>query len=179
MKRRVGRIAGCVAGALAVLLIGCGSQQNVGSGAGAEGQSAPDLKLPLKKGAEPTSLSSLRGKVVLLDFWATWCAPCKESIPELEHLYQKYHDRGFEIVGVSMDEPGKRADVDAQVKAMGMTYPVVLSDEIPDLKAKYSFDGIPQMYLIDRKGVIRKSSPGYDSGNNLDARIEALVSEKE
>lgn len=161
-----------------MLLIGCGSQENVGSGSSAEGRTAPDLMLPLKKDAAPVALSSLHGKVILLDFWATWCGPCRESIPQVERWYQKYHDRGFEVIGVSMDDPKKKADVDAEVKALGMTYPVVLSDQIPDLKSKYSFDGIPQMYLIDRNGVIRKASPGYDSANNLDARIEALVNEK-
>ncbi len=168
-------------GALAAVLAGCGphadSSAGVGSQAG-ETKVAPEIALPLKKGAAPVALSAWKGKVVILDFWATWCAPCRASIPEIERIYKKYHEKGLEVVGISVDEPGTAAGIPAAVAELGMTYPVVLYTDIPDVRTKYDFNGIPQLYLIDKKGNISDSISGLDESGSLDAKVEALLNEK-
>jgi cytochrome c biogenesis protein CcmG/thiol:disulfide interchange protein DsbE len=175
MKRRgaVGMLAAVVA-----LAWGCGPQTDPDNGTMGENQAAPDLSIPLKKGATPVSLSSLKGKVVLLDFWATWCGPCRESIPEIERIYKKYHGRGLEVVGISVDEVANADKIPGVVKELGMTYPVVLYTDIPDVRTKYEFSSIPQMYIIDKKGNISQSIPGFKPDSNLDAKIEALLNAK-
>lgn len=175
MKRQ---IAAGVLGTLAVLLVGCTSETNTATGSQGRGEAAPELELPLKQGGAPVKLSSMKGKVVILDFWATWCMPCKDSLPVIQHLYEKYHDKGLEVVGISVDEAATAKDIPNTVKVFGLTYPIVRYKDIPDLRAKYQFDGVPQLYLIDKQGIINKTYSGYDPGNNLDARIEALLNEK-
>ena len=181
-------VTGSVLGALAAFTGGCGPQAGANGGGGgaaggggtaSEGQIAPDIALPLKKGAAPVALSSWKGKVVLVDFWATWCGPCRQSIPEVERVYEKYHAKGLEVVGISVDEAQTAAEVPAAVKELKMTYPVVLYSDIPDIRTKYVFDGIPQMYLIDKKGNISQSIPGFDPSGNLDAKVEALLNAKD
>jgi thiol-disulfide isomerase/thioredoxin len=168
-----------IAGALVVLAGGCGPQAGSSAGVASEGQPAPEIAMPLQKGAAPVALSSWKGKVVILDFWATWCQPCRQSIPEVERVYAKYHAKGLEVVGISVDEAQTAAKVPAAVKELKMTYPVVLYTDIPDLASKYVFEGIPQMYLIDKKGNISQSISGFDpNGSNLDAKVEALLNEK-
>ncbi len=163
----------------AVVLWGCGPQTGSVSGVTAdeENKPAPEIALPLTKGAAPVALSSWKGKVVILDFWATWCQPCRQSIPELERTYEKYHAKGLEVVGVSVDESSSAGNIPTAVKEMGMTYPVVLASDIPDIGSKYVFNGIPAMFLIDKKGRISQFVEGYNPSGNLDAKVEALLKE--
>jgi thiol-disulfide isomerase/thioredoxin len=165
-------------GALLVLSGGCGPVATSGTATATEGKAAPEIMLPLQKGAAPVALSHWKGKVVVIDFWATWCGPCRDSIPELERVYQKYHAKGLEVVGISTDAPADTAKVPEAVKSLGMTYPVALAADIPDIDAKYPLEGIPQMYLIDKKGNISQAITGYGPGINLDAKVEALLNEK-
>ena len=166
--------------AAALLIWGCGPRMAPDKqSASADGdlKAAPEIALPITKGAAPVALSSWKGKVVLIDFWATWCGPCRESIPEVERVYQKYHGQGLEVVGISVDDARTAPLVPASVKKLGMTYPVVLASDIADIRSKYVFDGIPQMYLIDRKGNISQSIAGLDLSGNLDTKVEALLKE--
>ena len=175
MKREAGKL---IVGAVAVLLVGCGPHADSNSAGGSEVQAAPEIALPVKRGAPPVPLSAWKGKVVLLDFWATWCGPCRESIPEIELIYQKYHAKGLEVVGISTDAPSDVPKIAAAMKKLGMTYPVVLSSDIPDIETKYEHPGLPHMFLIDKKGNISDSITGYRPGSNLDAKVEALLNEK-
>lgn len=99
------------------------------------------------------SLASLRGQVVLLDFWATWCAPCRKSMPELEALHQRYRARGVTVLGVSIDE-GSPKKVRGFVKARRLTYPIAIDTDRAPAWAAYKVKAVPAAFLIDRDGRI-------------------------
>jgi cytochrome c-type biogenesis protein len=117
------------------------------------GKPAPDYSSVTLAG-NAISLAALRGKTVLLNVWATWCAPCKEEIPYLEKLHGEYSGRGLEIVGVSVDARGEEKKIEGFARDLSMTYPVWLD---PDQRVMSSFlaIGVPASYLIDRDGILR------------------------
>ncbi len=119
-------------------------------------------------------LSSYAGKVVLLNFWATWCPPCRNEIPSIEALYAKFKDKGFVVLGVDLQEDP--AAVSDFVKRYGITYPVVL-DQTGQVGSEYGARGIPLSFLIDRKGRITSGAIGGRewSGPATEALIEALL----
>ncbi len=129
----------------------------------------------------PFSLRSLRGHVVLMDFWATWCGPCRMATPTLEGLQRKYAGRGLRVVGVSVDDPTTVAQVPAFAKQMHVTYTLVASPA-QDIKAaqRYNAGSIPTQFLIDKKGVIRWAQAGFSpsEGPELSALIQKLLTEK-
>jgi peroxiredoxin len=98
------------------------------------------------------SLTDLRGKVVLLNFWATWCGPCQEEMPSLESLYRRYQDKNFVVLGVSLDEEGWAA-IDAFTKRIPVTFPILL-DAKQATSDLYQVYRIPETYLIDTNGQI-------------------------
>jgi len=99
-----------------------------------------------------TSLSAFQGKVVFLNFWATWCGPCRAEIPSMEQLYRELKDRGFTIVAVNSQEPAEQ--VSAFVQEAGMSFPVLL-DSAGKAGASYTVRAIPTTYIIDPQGSIR------------------------
>jgi thiol-disulfide isomerase/thioredoxin len=145
----------------------------------AAGKPEPDLSLKDLDG-KPVSLADYKGKVVFLNFWATWCDPCRVEIPWLIDMQSKYASRGFTVVGVAMDEEGKsvvapfiakeRFDVNGQQLPMG--YPILLgTDEAAD-----KFGGIlgyPTSFLISRDGKIVEKFQGLKSSDELMKAIEA------
>jgi thiol-disulfide isomerase/thioredoxin len=116
---------------------------------------APDFTLPTLSGA-PIRLADLRGKVVLLSFWATWCVPCRTEMPTLEALYQRYKDRGLEVLAVNLDMLST-AGVEAFMQEVGVTFRVGLDPSWSTAQA-YRVLGLPTTYLIDRAGhaVVRE-----------------------
>ncbi len=136
---------------------------------------APNFILKTLEGQE-INLSQMRGKVILLDFWATWCGPCRESIPHLIQLYKAYQPNGFEVIGMSMD----KGDVEAVrnfVRAMDIPYPVVIT---PDEVARtYKVTAIPTTFFIDKKGTIRERMTGFNSAiaERMTSRTVELTSE--
>src|SRR5205823_6318467 len=92
------------------------------------------------------------GKVLLIDFWASWCGPCRAEMPNVKKIYADYKDRGFAIVGVSLDQ--KRADLDGYIKEEGISWPQIF-DEKQEVAQVYSVVTIPHMMLVDGQGVIR------------------------
>jgi thiol-disulfide isomerase/thioredoxin len=116
---------------------------------------APDFTLPTLSGA-PIRLTDLRGKVVILSFWATWCGPCRTEMPTLEALYQRYRDRGLEVLAVNLDMLST-AGVEAFMQEVGVTFRVGLDPSWSTAQA-YRVLGLPTTYLIDRAGhaVVRE-----------------------
>ena len=130
---------------------------------------------------KPLSLASLRGKVVLLDYWATWCGPCRMATPTLQALHKQFARQGLRVVGLSVDQADSLAQVKPFVKAFGMTYLVSASPALNGRAAQaYHVNGIPSQYLIDKKGVVRWSQSGYseNEGKDLAVRIRGLLAEK-
>lgn len=138
------------------------------------GRKSPNFSFTPYGGGETLSLWDLRGKVVLLDFWATWCAPCLEELPYVKDVYQRYHDQGFEIVGISLDldEEALRAFLEDE----GITWPQYFDgrgweNEVAKL---YRVQAIPATFLLDRDGVIRYRDP---RGEELERAVAELISE--
>jgi thiol-disulfide isomerase/thioredoxin len=137
---------------------------------------ASDFNLKTLDGQEIT-LSQLKGKVILLDFWATWCGPCRESIPHLIQLYKTHREDGLELIGMSVDK-GDAQVVDRFVKSMDIPYPIVIAPE--DVVRNYRVTGIPTTFLIDKQGRIREKTAGFSSSiaQQLTTKVAELISEK-
>jgi peroxiredoxin len=121
------------------------------------------------------SNESLKGKVVLLDFWATWCAPCRKAMPELQALHRKYAGRGFAVVGVSIDEDGP-AKVRKFVAARKITYPIALDSETSPAWEAYRVKAVPAAFLLDREGRIVARWTGIPAdARELETRLETLL----
>jgi len=136
---------------------------------------APDFTLKTLDDQEIT-LSKLRGKVVLLDFWATWCGPCKESIPHLVEIYKAYQQKGLEVIGMNVDK-GDVSGVHRFVKSMDIPYPIIIT---PDKVARnYGVTGLPTTILLDKQGRIRDKIPGFSSkiDQEIVAKVVELISE--
>ena len=111
---------------------------------------APDFTLAMPDGKK-VSLKDYRGKVVFLNFWATWCPSCRTEMPDMSKLYQEFKGKGFEIVAVNVKD--KRDDAMKFVQNMKLTYPIMLDPE-GEVGLLYGAWGMPATYLIDRKGVV-------------------------
>lgn len=142
-----------------------------GAYAAAKGQTAPNFKLPGIKTGNLMSLKSLRGKVVYLDFWASWCGPCRQSLPLLNELRKELRRKGFEVLAVNLDED--KADAKAFLKQFPVSYPVLL-DPNGKVPQKYDLPGMPTSYLIDRKGKIRKVHIGFKKQDMKKIRKEVM-----
>lgn len=138
---------------------------------------APDFNLPVvsasgSAGPDRMRLGDLRGRVVLLDFWATWCGPCQQTTPVLTRLAHRYASRGLIVVGVNTDEQGPEA-VPAFSRRFGLDYPVVYDDG--SVSAQYGIRGLPTLLLVDRTGTIRAQRVGAESEAALAREIERLL----
>jgi len=140
---------------------------------GKESVSTPDFTLKTLEGQEIT-LSKLKGKVVLLDFWATWCAPCRESIPHLVELYKTYGEKGLEVIGMNLDR-GDTDTVRRFVKSMDIPYPIALTPE--EVSRDFGVTALPTTILIDKEGRLRQKILGFNSAV-VTAKVTDLTSEK-
>lgn len=135
-------------------------------------QPAPNFKLKTQNG-KTIELAKLKGKVVAVNFWATWCGPCRKEIPGMMEVYKQYKDKGLEIVGVSLDEDGWN-DVNPYLQKTPITYPIVIGDQT--LAAAYQMgNAIPVTYIIDKKGNIAKKHVGYMSKPDFEAAVKSAL----
>ncbi len=133
----------------------------------------PEISLSNAKG-EVVNISSLRGKVVLLDFWAVWCPPCRASIKPLSKLYKKYKDQGFEIYSVSVDskvDTWKNFIVSKKINWIQVNDP---GDWSAPIIEKWGIDALPTTFLIDKKGVLRNYNL---EGKKLETKIKEFLAE--
>ena len=121
------------------------------------------------------SSESLKGQVVLIDFWATWCAPCRKAMPELQALHEKYASRGFSVLGVSIDEGGT-SKVKKFVTSAKISYPIAMdSDRTPAWDA-FRVKAVPAAFLIDRQGnIVAQWTSAPAKGDELSTKLEELL----
>ena len=153
---------------LAVFILGCSKGD---SGQGLSG-GAPDFTLPAVDGSM-VSMSDYSGKVILVDFWATWCPPCQEMIPVLSKLHKKYSDKGLVILGVSLDKDGLGV-LGTFVHENMIPYKVVMGDN----RISNAFGGvssIPTLYMVDREGRLVRKLTGYHSYNQLEEQVKKYL----
>ena len=135
-------------------------------------EKAPALSAPTLDG-KTLALSDFAGKVVLVDFWATWCDPCREEIPDLVKLRDRLKDKGFEILGVSMDEEGAKA-VNKFIAKQPISYPVILNAGERPPKG-WVVPGLPTAYLIGRRGEVLKRWFGEKDMADLEKDVTAAL----
>ena len=137
--------------------------------------SAPQFTLAAKGGSN-VSLSQYKGQVVMINFWASWCGPCRQEMPLLEDIYKKYNKLGFTMIGVNVEPDSKAAD--EWLKATPVSFPI-LYDTDSKVSKLYEVAGMPSTVIIDRSGNVRKLHRGYKPGDEneyLDS-IRALIRE--
>jgi thiol-disulfide isomerase/thioredoxin len=136
---------------------------------------APAFQLTSMAG-KPISLDSLKGQVVMINFWASWCGPCREEMPILEKLYSKYKPMGFTMIGVNVEPDSKLAA--EWLKATPVTFPI-LFDTKSEVSKLYQVSSMPSTVIVDRKGNLRWMHRGYKAGaeNEYLDQIRALVRE--
>ena len=131
-----------------------------------------DLKFTALDGKE-VDTAKLRGKVVLLDFWATWCGPCMAKLPEILDLQKKYRDKDFQLVGISLDQD--KAELEGTLKTKGMDWPQYFDGKgwKSDVGARFGVESIPATWILDKKGIAHEVDPESD----LDAEVGKLLAE--
>lgn len=122
---------------------------------------APDFTLPSRDG-DNRRLVEERGNIVLVNFWASWCGPCREELPEMEALQQKYEDMGFTVLAVNIDDKPEKADV--LLDDIAVTFPV-LFDSQGEVSELYDVSAMPTTVIVDRNGIARLTHKGYTAGD--------------
>ena len=141
-----------------------------------EGFLAPDFTLDTLQG-EKVTLSDLRGEIVLINLWATWCPPCRAETPALEKSYELYKDSGVVILGVNLTSQDTVSEVVRFVQEFGLTYPILL-DRDGGVSALYQLKGLPTTYFVNREGIIRTVVVGGPMSETfIRSKIEALLQE--
>jgi len=162
---------------LVLTLLICCPAVTIGQHAAKPGSAIPDFKLPELGGRQFRS-SQLKGSVVVLDVWATWCEPCIADIPMFNRLHEKYTDRDLKVVGIAV-QSGWAKDIKRHVAKLGIKYLVLVGND--KITEQYVDVGFPTTYLIDQQGKIVKkytgTFPGRESGKEMDLEreIEGLL----
>jgi len=175
-------VVACVSGVVVALgLMGCaaeaagdrgGDADSPSSSGGLVGHKAPGFSVKaVANGKGQLSLADLRGKVVLVDFWGTFCEPCKKSFPKLQDLYTKYSASGLSIVGISEDEPDDKDSIPGFASSFGAKFALGW-DQDKTVAHAYKPQTMPSSFLIDRKGVVRYAHVGFHDGEEVEVEKE-------
>lgn len=142
----------------------------------AAGEMAADFTLRDLSG-KSVSLSSFKGKVVLVNFWATWCLPCQKEMPEIEKIYKELGPKGFVVLSISADDARTSSQVKPLIMKNGYTYPVLLDTQTSVVSQYNPAKTLPYSVLIDRQGRVSQIHSGYNPGDEVKIRaeIEALL----
>jgi len=130
------------------------------------GKIAPDFELP-DLVDKSVRLSHFRGKVVFLNFWATWCKPCREEMPSMEILYKNFERDGLVVLAISIDRVTTKKDIPPFVKSLNLTFPILI-DSWGQTDKRYKLMGVPETYIIDQQGVLREKVIGPRDWTILD-----------
>ncbi|MBI2875998.1 MAG: TlpA family protein disulfide reductase [Candidatus Tectomicrobia bacterium] len=164
------RVAGIMAFAFLLLLQGCSVEEPTQRGG--KPPVAPDFALPDLQG-KTVRLSDFGGKVIILDFWATWCPPCREEIPHFVELYSQYRNHGFQMIGISLDAAGP-AVVKEFARKYGINYPILMADD--QVALQYGgIPGIPTTFVIDRQGKVSERHVGYREKETFEKALRSLL----
>lgn len=140
-----------------------------------KGQPAPPISVVTTSGQQ-VSLANYKGYVLVLDFFATWCIPCRESIPHIINLNRKYGKQGLQVLGMSVDEGSDKA-VKTFIAERKINYPVAVTSE--DLQADYGLRSVPTIFIINKKGVVAEKYQGYSDevAKSIETTIKKLLAE--
>jgi cytochrome c biogenesis protein CcmG/thiol:disulfide interchange protein DsbE len=176
------RRIGVALGLLVPMTIGCaGANETTRSSESDQGsmvgQAMPDLKLSPLRGGNEFRLSGLKGKVVLLDLWASWCAPCKEELPLLDDMADRLRAKGVEIVGISVDD--NRDDAEQFLRSRPSWSLKLAHDPDGKVPRRLQAAKMPSSYVIDRKGIIRQVNAGFERADakKIEARLVELAAQ--
>lgn len=143
--------------------------------AAADADAAANFTLKSRMG-ENIRLSEHRGEVVLINFWASWCGPCRQEMPELEALHQRYKNLGFTVFGINVEQD--RENAERVLDDLGLSFPILFDDN-NDVSELYDVDAMPFTVLVDRGGKMRFAHKGYKPGYEslYDQQIRELIKE--
>lgn len=164
--------------AVAFLLLTCSASVNAAQAVCDSNGKTANLDFTVKDiNGVDVALNSYKGKVILLDFWATWCGPCKVEVPGFVELYDKYRSQGFVVLGFSMDDSmSALKSFAAQYK---MNYPVLVGKDRDDVQDAFSpLWGLPNTFLIGRDGKICKKHTGFAAKEQFEREIKALLAKR-
>lgn len=180
MKRHCRALCGGVVALAVSFSAGCAGSPAGAESAASVGSKPPDFELPTLSGQNVRLSDHLGKDVVLIDFWATFCDPCMAAMPHLEELYQKNKDKGFVILGVSVDGPDSAAQVKATVSKLGVTFPILLDQETRVVALYNPKTSAPYSVLIGRDGSILVKKEGYVTGDSstVDSDVTAALAKK-
>jgi thiol-disulfide isomerase/thioredoxin len=155
-----------------LLAIACLTPANA---TGSDSTAAPTFNLPDKNG-EIIDLGKLKGQVVMLNFWASWCGPCRTEMPLMDQIYKKYHAAGFTLLGVNVDTDS--TDAQKFLSQVPVSFPIAF-DRDNKVSKLYAVSAMPSSVFIDRKGNVRALHRGYKPGDEAEylAQIRALIKE--
>jgi thiol-disulfide isomerase/thioredoxin len=144
-----------------------------GEGASMKGKAAPNFTL-VDLAGKKVSLADFKGHPVIVNFWATWCGPCKLEMPWFEQMYGKYKPQGLVILGLSQDDGTAKGDIASAAKKIGVSYPILLPDDSVS-KAYGGVDYLPETFYVDAKGKIVEEVAGAPSLDEIDADIRKTI----